>query len=263
MRRRFILIGLLLVVHSSAGWCGGETIRIGTSEDYWYPYTYAENGQARGMHIDMALRALNNLGYQAQFVALPWKRCLLEARQGQLDAVVSASYRPERAAYLIYPDDADQVEKSRWRLMQVEYVVLTLPDLKYEFSGDLHKLPRPVRAPLGYSITEDLRAQGIEVQTAQDIRQCLELLIVSRRGAVITPPQNARGLNGDPRFAQQFRVHAQPVASKSYFMVFARQSRTLSALAIVQIWEELVRLREDENYMEQLFERYEKSALPR
>ena len=53
-----------------------------------------------------------------------------------------------------------------WRATQVTYVVVIHRDSTYRFEGDAKTLPKPVRAPLAYSIVDDLTAKGGQVVTA-------------------------------------------------------------------------------------------------
>ncbi len=235
---------------------GQRTVNIVTDQAYWYPFTYSLEGQAKGIHIDMVQKALSNLNYAVRFYPRPWKRCLKEIEEGQYDAIVSASYQPERAKYLIYPDDAANTLKSRWRITQVEYVVITNSDTPYAFDGDIQTLPPPVRAPLGYSIADDLKAAGISVLEAPDPVDCVQQLVKSGRGSFVTPPENAAELQIDKRFAGKLKAHVPPVKSKSYFMAFSIKSRNFDQEEILSIWNEIARLREDREFMKGLFNSY-------
>lgn len=234
-----------------------ETIRISTDASRWYPYTYVHEGNARGIHIDMVTTALKNLGHEVIFTPLPWKRCLKMVATGRSNAVVSASFKPERAKYMHYPSDAASVKKSRWRITQVGYVVVNHKDSNYHFNGDILTLPHPVRAPLGYSIVDDLQKKGVSVLTAPDFFKNMESLIRTQKGCVITPLMNAKLLQQDPRYFKQFKVNATEVASKSYFMAFSKKNAKISQTEIVKIWNELKRLRDDQSYMLQLTKRYQ------
>lgn len=254
------MMGIMILAWAGAGDCPARAIDICTDQNYWYPFTYEESGQSKGIHIDVAAKALTNLGYKPNFTPLPWKRCLEASAMGKYTAVVSASYKPDRARYLAYPPDAALVQVSEWRITQVEYVVITLKNSNLQFRGDLRSLSRPVRAPLGYSIVDDLRNEGIDVLTAPDIRTCMQQLIKSRRGTVITPPQNARRLNQNPRFSEKIKIHRQPIKTKSYFLVFPRKDQKLSPVQMQAVWNEIARLRTAPEYIDRLFESYAQSG---
>ncbi|MBU1344629.1 MAG: transporter substrate-binding domain-containing protein [Proteobacteria bacterium] len=257
MDKRTLFFVILILLIPITAHCQQSTIHIATDQAYWYPFTYSQGSQAKGIHIDMVQKALSNLNYAVKFYPRPWKRCLQETKDGKYNAIVSASYRPERAQYLIYPDDAAAALKSLWRITQVEYIVITHSDDAYIFDGDVKSLPQPVRAPLGYSIADDLKSAGIPVLEAPGIIDCARQLVESGRGAFVTPPQNAVELQLDKRFMGKLKLHPKPIKSKSYFMAFSIENQKLKQEEIVAIWNEIARLREDQDFMKALFNKYD------
>lgn len=254
--KKIIYIFIILVC-SNSGLCRTGSLHIVTDAAYWYPFTYGEKDQAKGMHVDMVREALTALGYEVSFEPKPWKRCLLEAQRGKCDAVVSASHSPRRAKFLYYPDDAD-TGKSLLRITQVEYVVVTSSDSRYVYDGDPAGLPQPVRAPLGYSIVKDLQDSGIRVFEAPDTLDCVYQLVKSKRGSFITPYQNAVGIKQMSRFGDQVRISKKPVKSKSYFIVFPKKNQSLNAAQRKAIWVKISNLRENQSYMKALWDGYSK-----
>lgn len=81
--RRFlnVVTSLMLVlglpVHAS------EVVTLG-AEDAWYPYSGVVDGQARGFTVDLVEAAFDAVGVKAKFVPLPYARCNLEVRRGNL-----------------------------------------------------------------------------------------------------------------------------------------------------------------------------------
>lgn len=256
MNKNILILCLLLIVMPTKGYSQQKIISIVTDQAYWYPFTYSKGDQAKGIHIDIVQKALSNLNYSVRFYPKPWKRCLQDAKDGKYDAVVSASYKPERAQYLLYPDDAIDQKRSLLRITQVEYVVITNSKSPYLFDGDLKSLPSPVRAPLGYSISDDLKSAGISVLEAPDPVDCVTQLVKSGRGSFITPSENAVGIQLDERFKGKLKIHPKPLKSKSYFMAFVNKNQVLSQEKILAIWTEIARLREDQQFMKVLFDKY-------
>jgi polar amino acid transport system substrate-binding protein len=256
LNKSILFFIILMIGLPITGYCQQSTINIVTDQAYWYPFTYSQGGQAKGIHIDIVQKALSNLNYTVRFYPKPWKRCLQEAKKGKYDAVVSASYKPERAQYLIYPDDAAGALKSLGRITQVEYVVITNSDVSYTFDGDVKSLPQPVRAPLGYSIVDDLKSAGISVFEAPDIIDCVRQLVDSGRGTFVTPPENAIDLQLDKRFMGKLKIHPKPIKSKSYFIAFSIKNQKLNREKILAVWNEIARLREDQDFIKALFKKY-------
>ncbi len=254
--KKRLIFSVLIILIPIIGYCQQDMIRIVTDQGYWYPFTYSQGDQVKGIHIDVVRKALSNLNYPVRFYPKPWKRCLQDIKNGKYDAIISASYKPERAEYILYPDDAAIREKSVWRITQVEYVVITNFDEPYTFYGDLKSLPQPVRAPLGYSIVDDLKSAGIKVFEAPDTMDCVTRLVKSGRGSFIAPPQNAMDLQLEEEFKGKLKIHPNPIKSKSYFMGFAVKNQKLDRKSIRAIWNEIARLRENQSFMKALFNKY-------
>lgn len=233
-----------------------EDITICTDLNYWYPYSYVEKNVAKGMHIDIAEKALSRLGYHPVFTPLPWKRCLQSIEDGRYNAVVSASYKPDRAQYMHYPPDAGSVKESEWRVMQVEYIVLVSSQNPYEFNGNPTTLPQPVMAPLGYSIADDLQAMGVAVKTAPSIIGLVQNLVWTGKGSIVTPPMNAKALMNDPKVNNNVRINKLPFTSKSYFMGFSKKNPKVNLDKMAKIWDEIATIRKDETFMNQLYQKF-------
>ncbi|WP_394205731.1 substrate-binding periplasmic protein [Shewanella waksmanii] len=65
------------------------------------PYNYFDrsNGQKRqtqGYDVDVLARVFASTGIEYKIVALPWRRCLKEVREGLIDAAMSASLNAQR-----------------------------------------------------------------------------------------------------------------------------------------------------------------------
>lgn len=256
MKLKIIKFIILFILCFSLPLAHSNELKICTDANYWFPFSFEENNIPRGIHIDIAKKALTNLGYLPNFEPLPWKRCFKEAEAGHVDAIVSASYNAERARFLHYPADATSSGRSKWRIMQVEYVVITVRNTEFTLSGDIKKLPLPVRAPLGYSIIANLKAEGIEVVTAPDVRQCVEQLINGGKGSVVTAKENAEHLSTKDTYKGKILIHSTPITSKSYYMVFSKKSSAINATEINSIWQEIHTLRENKPYMYELFKKY-------
>lgn len=234
-----------------------KEISVCSDANYWYPYSYVnDSGKAEGVHIDMLVYVLNEMGYDYTITPLPWKRCLYEMKHGKYDAVVSASYKSERALYLHYPDRAS-AGKTEFYLTKVSYVVISHKELLYEFTGDLSTLPSPVRSVLGYSIIDDLSRQGVTVYSGINVRNNIEALIRTKRGVVITTYNTAKALlkriDGD----NELVIHAPPLKSKAYYTGFSQRKEDITENEMREIWKRCAELRKDTLFMDSLYLKYE------
>ncbi|MCW8931811.1 MAG: transporter substrate-binding domain-containing protein [Gammaproteobacteria bacterium] len=233
-----------------------KEISICSDDNFWYPFSYSENGTAKGWHIDIITTALKNLGYQYKIVPLSWKRCLEDGgKNGQFDAVANASYKPSRAEYLSYPPENPRQEKSDWRIMQVEYVVVSDISETYRYQGDPLTLPLPVRGTMGYSIVDDLKESGVKVDIGHNSEQNIKSLVRDKKGVVITVPQLAKFIAKKHHLENKIIIHSDPIKSKSYFFAFSQKSK-VSEKEKLEIWQEIVRIRENEFLMNQFSSQY-------
>lgn len=231
------------------------TLHICTDINAWYPFTYTENGDSRGLHVDIVKLACQELGLRCEFEPLPWKRCLLSVKAGQKDGVVSASYNRERAQYAHYPSGADSDPKSPWRISQAEYVVVTRSDSDYEFTGDLSTLPQPVSAPLGYAIIVDLQRAGLKVSEYSKNSAMFKTLLDTKTSTVVTLSPIPELLEKGAEFRNKVKIHAKPVTSKSYYLAISKKA-ALNDSERILLWKTIVSIREDKQRFSQLLQQY-------
>lgn len=249
---QYLVVRVLSALLFSSGYvlAGTNSItRVCLDESEWYPFTLVKNGTASGMHIDIIKRAFDRVGVAVRFSPMPWKRCLREAMQGRVDAVATASYSEERAVYLRYPDGAAAEQKSRYRVMQVEYVIMTVKTDPFKFDGNINMLPKPIRAPRGYSVVADLNKLGLVVDdnSASDEIN-IKKLLREQKGAVVLIPEMAKKLGQRTSYKGRLKVSDKPWKSKSYFLPFSKDSN-VSDTTIRAIWSEIEIARKDPKFM--------------
>src|SRR5690349_20823878 len=109
------LFGLFLVLYFPFVFAA-TPISVCTDTNFWYPFTFVKDKQAAGLHIDIIHQALTNLGYKPSYKPRPWQQCLSETKAGHFDAIATVSYKPDRAAYIQFPPNADTDKKSLFRV---------------------------------------------------------------------------------------------------------------------------------------------------
>ena len=251
--RKIIFVILLLPFMYTA--VLAQTLKIATDENMWYPYSYMEEDESKGLHVDVVRLVLKNLGYSFSLTPLPWKRALALTKNGLYDAIISSSYNPDRATYLYYPHDANLVQKSVYRISQVEYSIVTYIDLPYEFDGNVGTLPYPVRGTLGYSVVDDLIKEGIAVDVAPGDIHSFKKLLRDQDGCIVTLRQIANMLVENPEFKGKIKTSKVPFKSKSYFLIFSKKSH-IQLAERKKIWQEVRNIRDDVAVMEKLLEKY-------
>ncbi|CAK0746501.1 polar amino acid transport system substrate-binding protein [uncultured Gammaproteobacteria bacterium] len=162
-------------------------IRLCTSD--WPPYTIKpEDGKpVSGLHTDIVLTAFERLGFEVEIQSVAWERCLNDTAAGLYDGLYSASFRPERAAFAIYP---------KQKLRAVSYVVVVSKGAAHGWTTarDAAALPQPIAVPHGFSIAHELQQMpGVTVDSgALNDMQNLRKLLDGRVGTMIAEQEAVR-----------------------------------------------------------------------
>lgn len=249
-----LLIGGLALLPPAAG-AQNKTLSLCADARDWYPFTYQDNGEAKGLHIDIVKQALTQLGYDLNIQLYPRLRCVRNVRNNDMAGMISLEYDPEMATFLEYPADAAQASESSARIMQVDHVVVTYGSDAYEFEGDLRTMPDPVRVIAGESIIGKLQQAGVRSEDVTTDLQNFRKLMRDRKGVVVTTSLMAEKINRQPEFKGKFKISMEPLVSQSYHLAFSKNAE-LTAEEKQRIWAEIAKLRDDYVYMLQIFAQY-------
>jgi polar amino acid transport system substrate-binding protein len=72
------------------------------ADDGYPPYSFIENGKAKGIYVDIVKEAAKLLApqYKVNFVAYPWKRALYEIKKGTAFAIIPPYQRIKERPYI-------------------------------------------------------------------------------------------------------------------------------------------------------------------
>ncbi|WP_420389391.1 substrate-binding periplasmic protein [Marinobacter sp.] len=114
----YLLVPLLaaLSFHSAANDQRQPTYRF--CEDPWPPYTVGETSlpPKSGMAVELFEELEQRLGMTFHLRLLPWKRCLLWAKEGKYDGVMLLTRNEDRSRYLSFPVAVHQDANVVWAL---------------------------------------------------------------------------------------------------------------------------------------------------
>lgn len=208
-----------------------ETISVCTDDDDWFPYIYLDaddESSVEGIVISLTSETLSQLGYQANFQALPWLRCMELLKRGGIDVVIAGTYTEERAKYAHFPSDAEKLTNSQYVLARDPFVVITHRNNNFVYRGSDSDLPVPLRAQHGYNITNELIESGINVKEYYSNQSALEELIRTQRGAVLINVMSANTLLSEPKYSEHLHYNSTPVRVIPYFVMFSKRTNKLS-----------------------------------
>lgn len=194
-------------------------LRVCTTD--WPPFTISDSQTkaVTGSHTELTAAAFKRAGHEAQIESLAWERCLKEVETGGYDAAYSASFKDERAAYSIYPQKPMQT---------LSYVLVVRKGAKHGWdqAKDGAKLPQPVAAPRGYSITADLKKMpGVTVEeSAITDSQNMQKLLAGRLEAMAVEETVLKALIKRHDAAGKIEVLQPPLVSgKNYFVIVSKK----------------------------------------
>ena len=181
-------------------------------EDY-PPYEYLEDGQPRGLCVEMVQEACQRLGLEPEFRFMPWSQALDQARAGQVQAIMSLFRTPEREQFLVFP--ARQLAEER-----VTALVRKGSGVRVRGLTDLARLRVGVNIGYAYGPVID-GIQGIQKIEAADPAALLQDLLAGRTevalGNELTLNHVARRLK-----CSHALEHQRTLASSPQFIAFAR-----------------------------------------
>lgn len=127
----FVLVATFFPIDSYSNDEVSPSKKVTIVHTEWFPYTYTENGEAKGFEIEILKSVMKKIGYAPVFVSYPWKRCLFSIKSGDADALVSVLKTPEREDFMYFPDENISISKT---------VLFAPVDSDVKYSGQLEIL---------------------------------------------------------------------------------------------------------------------------
>jgi hypothetical protein len=241
-----------------------KKVRVCVGDEYWYPFSYVEDGVLKGVHLDLATMALNAAGFEPEFTAMPWARCAdHESKNGTMDVPLSAGWREDRTAYLIYPPGAETDGpkcRSKYALMCNGHVVVVPAVSKFKFDGDLAKVPQPIRIVHGYTQVKEYQARGVQVDTGPNDESNLRKMLRDGTGSVLILIQSAQQFSATPELKNKFRIIENYADSGDSFMPFSKKGSVTESDAN-RVWEEIAKLRKYPVVIDNALRRHQKAKI--
>lgn len=104
MRKKlFCLIFSAILFFNFSAKAEDKTKIITIAADVWCPVNCDPDSTELGIGIDLAKKIFEPLGYQINYIVVPWARALEDVRQGKIDAVVGANTSDDPA--LVFPEN--------------------------------------------------------------------------------------------------------------------------------------------------------------
>lgn len=206
-----------------------------------------------GMGVEALRMAGKKLGVTITIKRLPWKRCLNDLEKGKADGLFTASYKEKRKQYGKYPEKDGQVDPSK-RFTSSSYAFYKLKSTALDFTNkDYSIFTGKVGGPLGYSIIEDLKKNGLKMEESASTEIDFKKLIVSRLQAVA-----ALELTGDyylssnNDFSKNIEKIKPLIVEKPYYFMISHQFYEKDPGLAEKLFDTIAEIREDPEYKKKL-----------
>lgn len=245
------LLPLLLLVLLPLAHAEPLTIRVCHDREPLRPWRL--EGQ-QGLDFELIRQLQAPLGVRFEFVALPWKRCLLSLQRGRVDAAMGVSYSEERGAFAIYPLQQQQPQTAL-RMRSESYVLYRRKGHAVRWTDQgFANLQGVIGVQLGYSVIEMLERHGATIDSgASSAEANLHKLLKGRVAAVVL-----LGQEGDYWLRHNLDFHAAlervepPLQEKHYYLVYSQAFYQRHAALVQRSWQGVALARDSALFRQQL-----------
>jgi polar amino acid transport system substrate-binding protein len=242
---RLWLLGLGAVTPLAAQ---ADRLRICVSDHAYPPLTFPHrDGQAQYL----IRRAVGEVGWQLEFVVLPWRRCLKAVTQGDLDGAATVADTAENRSKLAMPLRRGMAHAAR-SVGEVVAVVIRRRDSQTEWNGKVFSALRtPVIHEAGISaFSERLAELGYRgLDSAHSPEQLMRMLLMGRADVALGLEPRVSELLRQPEFAGLQRLPLPFMRSNTYLAfnkaLYAEQREHLD-----RIWVAIERIRHSAEWPE-------------
>lgn len=207
-----------------------------------------------GLNFELLDNVAAELKLRFRYEGTPWKRCLFELKGNRHAGAIGASFKPERIEYGSYPGSNGDKQPDSSKLIYLErYVVVRRKGSQVGWNGSaFEQLNRPVGAPLGYSVVDDLKKSDVQVDDgAHTAGTVLQKLMLGRiDAAILLQGEMGSLLAEDARLKEKLEILPRPFAEKPYYLLLSHQLVQSRPELATRIWAMIARMRATPAYQE-------------
>lgn len=154
-------------------------LTVAISSKGYFPYNYEENGERKGLTIDILHYIEHNSKYDFEFIVVPWPRALYLVSQGKVDLILTLFKNKKREQIYHFIEPFYGYEANQ---------LFSLIETKVEFSGQLQQLsPYSIGIVREYSYGESFdQASNLEKFPVLTEEVLLKLLLSKRVDVVLS-----------------------------------------------------------------------------
>ncbi|MBB5020193.1 polar amino acid transport system substrate-binding protein [Chitinivorax tropicus] len=253
MPRLFRLSCLVLAITMS-GVVAAEkpaSVKLCTENEESYPWLLKSKP---GLSIIMMQMVEKKLGTKLDIQPLPWKRCMEEVKQGNMDGLFKISFKADRLEMGHYPMVGDKPDNSK-RMLDDSYSFYRLKGNPVDWDGKtLKHADAGVGAQSGFSVVDQLKGMGLKVDDGTRVADDnLRKVLSGRLAAVALQTQEGdASIASQPEFNGKLERFGPPLVEKPYFLMLSKSFVAKQGELAKQIWDAVAAVRESPEYKKQL-----------
>ncbi len=248
LRKFFISIVCFFICTSSI--CSADIqIKFGYSDVEAFPFQINHEAQPPGIALEIITRVAKDIGISIIFLQLPNKRVLHSLQKGEIDGAFMYSYKPERESDGHFPMKNGKPDEKK-RIATLSYYMYKLKDCPLQWDGeklscpDFNVINNKIGANTGYSIVDDLKNKGIEVDdgartTDQNFKKLLNKRIIGYAHQNLVADNYIKHNN-----ITAIEKLPIPIVTKSYYLLFSHQFMKKNPQLAEKIWNHIAEVRE-------------------
>lgn len=243
-----VVIGLLLALAASFSATASEktSFRFAYEDKAVMPF-FAGDGEEipaePGVSVEMVLRLEKKIpSLNVELQRCPWKRCLHNLKNGEIDAVV-ASFRAERMDIGVFPMK-DGKPNPALRMSSTGYALYKLKSGQLTWDGQaLTNANGAIGFPRGYSIGDDLKTLGATVEESGSTLSDMKKLQLRRLDGVAAVESVGDYLIKQPSFGDIVKMEPT-FPPKDYYLLLSHQFVLKNPELAQRIWRSMADIRE-------------------
>ncbi|NDV23728.1 ABC transporter substrate-binding protein [Desulfovibrio sp. JC022] len=211
-KKIFITIAMIvfLIPHYAPA---GEIISIAT--DHFPPYSYEENGTAKGIQIELAKVIFDKMNVRLEVPVLPWERAILMAESRKIDGLFGVRKTEERMRWLIFPEEPT---------FEVSTVIFKRKDDPFVYAGINSLQNKTIGVIGGYTYGDQFDKSNIFKRAkVANLKQNFLKLLAGRIDLVVSYQDVGDYILKDINLQNRIVACSVPVHKTPFYIAFARK----------------------------------------
>lgn len=242
-----LVLSTTAVVPVAARAADEPPLTVCAEDENSYPWLLKDRS---GLNMVMMRLMEPHVGRRIVVDLQPWRRCLVSLQEGRVDGAFKASFREDRLKFGLYPMQGAKPDPHR-HMLEESYHLYRMKGTPVDWDGArFANASGPVGAQSGFSIIEQLRGQGLEVD---DGAKAAEIIFDKlQRGRIVAAAlqtnQGDHALASNPALAARIEKVGPPLAVKAYYLMLSRQFVEKNPALAERVWAAVAQVRESGEY---------------